>query len=227
MVVHADGCPCSSRRRRRLDLTGRRLPDDLAVTEVVDPSHPAQGYELTLQEDGITLAHADEAGARYGRSTLDQLRRQGLVAGRIRDWPDLAHRGFMLDISRDRVPDRACLLSLLDRLDRLRINHLELYTEHTFAYVDHEVVWRDASPMTPDDVRLARRRSHRPGHRPGRQPEHLRSLRTVAAPGPSTGAAGRRPVGAPTPARWRPTEDNARFALDLVAELTGHHTGPP
>ena len=97
--------------------TGRRLPDDLAVTEVVDPGHPAQGYELTLGDDGITLAHADEAGVRYGRATLDQLRRQGLAAGRIRDWPDLVHRGFMLDISRDRVPDRACLLALLDRLD--------------------------------------------------------------------------------------------------------------
>ena len=35
----------------------------------------------------------------------------------------------MLDISRDRVPDRACLLSLLDRMARVRLNHLELYTE--------------------------------------------------------------------------------------------------
>ena len=58
----------------------------------------------------------------------------------------------MLDISRDRVPDRTCLLALLDRLDRLRINHFELYTEHTFAYADHEAVWRDASPMTAADV---------------------------------------------------------------------------
>ena len=205
------------------DFTGRHLPDDLAVTEVVDSSHPAQGYELTLQEDGITLAHADGAGARYGRSTLDQLRRQGLVAGRIRDWPDLAHRGFMLDISRDRVPDRACLLSLLDRLDRLRINHLELYTEHTFAYVEHEVVWRDASPMTPDDVRwldaeatargidlVANQNTFGHFERWLRRPEYR-----GRAVDPSSA----------DPRSLAPTEDNARFALDLVAELTGHHTG--
>ena len=42
----------------------------------------------------------------FGAFDREQL---AVVAGRIRDWPDLDHRGFMLDISRDRVPDRACL----------------------------------------------------------------------------------------------------------------------
>src|SRR4029079_2166283 len=35
----------------------------------------------------------------------------------------------------------------------LKFNHLELYTEHTFAYRGHEEVWRDWSPMTPAEVR--------------------------------------------------------------------------
>ena len=61
--------------------------------------------------------------------------------------------GCMLDISRDRVPTRETLAWLVDVLDRLRLNHLELYTEHTFAYAGHEDVWRDASPMTAEDVR--------------------------------------------------------------------------
>ena len=207
---------------READLTGRRLSDNLPVTERVDAGLPAQGYELTLADDGITLAHADPAGRRYGQSTLDQLRRSGLVAGRIRDWPDLAHRGFMLDISRDRVPDRACLLALLDRLDRLRINHLELYTEHTFAYVDHEAVWRDASPMTPDDVAwleaeaaargiglVANQNTFGHFERWLRLPEYRDRAVDPAAADPRSLA---------------PTEANARFALDLVAELAGHHT---
>jgi hypothetical protein len=33
------------------------------------------------------------------------------------------------------------------------VNHLELYMEHTFAYAGHEIVWRDASPLTPEEVR--------------------------------------------------------------------------
>ncbi len=207
---------------READLSDRRLPEDLAVTEQLAPGLPAQGYELTLAEDGISLGHADEAGRRYGRSTLDQLRRQGLVAGRVRDWPDLAHRGFMLDISRDRVPDRPCLLALLDRLDRLRINHFELYTEHTFAYTDHEAVWRDASPMTAADVTwldaeaeargidlVANQNTFGHFERWLRLPEYRHRAVDPSASDPRSLA---------------PTEDNARFALDLVAELSGHHT---
>ena len=59
----------------------------------------------------------------------------------------------MLDISRDRVPTRATLSSLVELMELARINHFELYTEHTFAYAAHETVWRDASPMTANDIR--------------------------------------------------------------------------
>jgi hypothetical protein len=59
----------------------------------------------------------------------------------------------MLDVSRDRVPTRETLARLVDLLALVRMNRLQLYTEHTFAYRDHEVVWRDASPITADDVR--------------------------------------------------------------------------
>ncbi len=59
----------------------------------------------------------------------------------------------MLDVSRDRVPTRETLARLVDLLALVRMNRLQLYTEHTFAYRDHEVVWRDASPITHDDVR--------------------------------------------------------------------------
>ncbi len=34
-----------------------------------------------------------------------------------------------------------------------KINHLQLYIEHTFAYAGHEEVWRDASPMTGPEIR--------------------------------------------------------------------------
>src|SRR5436190_8660356 len=73
-----------------------------------DTSLPAQGYELTVDADGVRLASADDAGRRYGEATLAQLRRSdgSLPAAHIRDWPDVTVRGYMLDISRDRVPSR-------------------------------------------------------------------------------------------------------------------------
>lgn len=61
-------------------------------------------------------------------------------------------RGLMLDISRNRVPTMRCLEELVDALALLRYNELQLYTEHTFAYVEHPQVWRDASPITADEI---------------------------------------------------------------------------
>jgi hypothetical protein len=62
-------------------------------------------------------------------------------------------RGLMLDISRNRVPTMDWLKQLIDTLALLRYNELQLYTEHTFAYQEHEVVWRNASPMTAEEIR--------------------------------------------------------------------------
>ena len=59
----------------------------------------------------------------------------------------------MLDVSRDKVPTMATLYALVDRLAEWKVNQLELYAEHTFAYPDHEVVWRDASPLTAAEIR--------------------------------------------------------------------------
>jgi len=64
-----------------------------------------------------------------------------------------ATRGYMLDISRDKVPTMATLRQIVDLLMRFGYNQFQLYTEHTFAYSRHEAVWKNASPMTADEVR--------------------------------------------------------------------------
>lgn len=120
------------------------------------PALPAQGFELRLDAQGIVLRHRDEAGLRYAYALLDQWREQATTRPQallVRDWPDFAVRGYMLDVSRDRVPTVDSLERLVEQLALLRINHLELYTEHTFAYAAHEEVWRDASPLTASEVR--------------------------------------------------------------------------
>ena len=63
------------------------------------------------------------------------------------------HRAYMLDISRDRVPTMKTLREIVDLLERCRYNQLQLYTEHTFAYREHSVVWEDADPMTAAEIR--------------------------------------------------------------------------
>jgi len=111
---------------------------------------------LRVQSDAVTIIGDDPAGAFYGRQTLKQLSRQfpqGIPCMEIEDWPDFPARGYMQDISRDKVPTMPTLFALIDQLAELKYNQLQLYTEHTFAYAGHEEVWREASPITAQEIR--------------------------------------------------------------------------
>jgi hypothetical protein len=46
------------------------------------------------------------------------------------------------------VPTVETVKLLVDELASLKINQLQLYIEHTFAYAGHEEVWRNSSPYT-------------------------------------------------------------------------------
>jgi hypothetical protein len=120
-----------------------------------DGSLPPQGYALQTRADGALLRARDAAGAFYGLQTMGQVLRQSdrsIEGFHLEDWPDFPARGVMLDISRCKVPRMETLFGLVDLLAGLKLNQLQLYTEHTFAYSAHEVVWADASPMTPQQV---------------------------------------------------------------------------
>jgi hypothetical protein len=120
------------------------------------PGRPPEGYHLEILASGIRLAAADAPGALYGAQTLRQIAAQcpaELPHLEITDSPDLPVRGFMLDVSRTRVPAQAELLALIRALGRLRANQLQLYVEHTFAFPGHEDAWLDASPLTPAEIR--------------------------------------------------------------------------
>jgi len=62
-------------------------------------------------------------------------------------------RGFMLDVSRGRVPTMDAFAELIDLLARLCYNQLQLYIEHTYAFENHGEVWQDASPLTAEELR--------------------------------------------------------------------------
>jgi len=125
---------------------------DINPGSVLNP----QGYRLSLNADHILLTAHDAQGLFYGIMTLIQILRQAegaLPLLDIEDDPDFPVRGVMLDISRDKVPTMETLFALVDRLAEWKINHLELYTEHTFAYSQHRDVWMNASPMTAGEIR--------------------------------------------------------------------------
>ena len=61
--------------------------------------------------------------------------------------------GYMLDISRNKVPTMKSLRRIVDVISSLGYTQFQLYMEHTFAYKNHETVWKGASPMTSEEVR--------------------------------------------------------------------------
>lgn len=115
-----------------------------------------QQYSLKIKPSQIVIEGHDEAGIFYGICTLVQLITQAgsrdLPCLEILDWPDIPARGVMLDISRDKVPHMKTLYDLIDRLASWKINQVQLYTEHTFAFLNHPEVWASASPMTGEEI---------------------------------------------------------------------------
>ncbi|MEM7349961.1 MAG: family 20 glycosylhydrolase [Acidobacteriota bacterium] len=149
-------------RSEQPSIVDDRGANGLIRLEITD-SGIAESYSLAIEGEGIRLRGADPAGLSHGVSTLVQWLRihsPSTAAGervvpalRVEDRPDFRHRGVLLDISRNKVPSLETLRRLIDGLAGWKINQLQLYMEHTFAYPDHRAVWQGASPLSGADVR--------------------------------------------------------------------------
>ncbi len=122
--------------------------------------HKKDEYILSIDSLNITITGKDEAALYYGKQTLAQVityaehSENKIPCLSIHDWADFERRGFMLDISRDKVPTMETLFHIIDMLSSWKINEIQLYTEHTFAYKNHKSVWENASPMTPEQIQV-------------------------------------------------------------------------
>jgi hypothetical protein len=121
-----------------------------------DGSLGEEDYRIEVGAAGVHVRSGGPRGSLYAAQTLRQIHAQNpdaLPKLEILDGPDLPVRGFMLDVSRLRIPRQEELLALVEALHALRANQLQLYVEHAFAFPGHEDAWRDASPLTPEQVR--------------------------------------------------------------------------
>ncbi len=131
------------------------LPIGEGDNATVVVAEKAERASLTIDPEGIRIRANTPEMVRACLVDLAQLiRRFGaeLPAISIPQEPALATRGVMLDVSRCRVPTMSQLYSVVDQLELLKINHLQLYMEHTFAYEGHEAVWSEASAFTPEEI---------------------------------------------------------------------------
>jgi len=110
------------------------------------------GYVLTISEKKIIIEASNETGFFYGEQTVARLRenRESLPGLRITDYPDMGHRGLMLDIARNYTPKDE-VLRLLDAMAAYKLNVLH------FHLVDDEA-WRVEIEGLPELTEVGARR---------------------------------------------------------------------
>lgn len=201
-----------------------------------NPKLGAEEFTLITAAPTVQIEYGGENGLRYALFALEQLRAAAadnnspLPALEVHDAPDFPVRGYMLDISRDRVPTRATLTRVVELMAQLRLNHLQLYTEHTFAYPGHEIVWRNASPLTAEDVTWLDAQCSARGVELCANQNTFGHMERWLKHAPYNARA-EAPQGATTKsgvklraATLAPTAENAAFALELCRELLRHHS---
>ena len=140
-----------------LRMTAGTNPGTRVRSRKADVGRPEEGaYRLSITPDRITIEARDAAGIFYGKKTLEQIR--GHYSGdlpclEIADWPDFPVRGFYHDVTRGKVPKLKTLMALADMCARHKLNQLQLYVEHTFAFRRHREVWGGSDPLTAGEIR--------------------------------------------------------------------------
>jgi len=119
---------------------------------------PEEGYRVSCRGGAVALSGVGEAGLRHAVWTLLALVRKGpggvaLSSVEIEDWPSLAFRGVMEDVSRGKIPTLESLKSFASQLAEWKFNAMQLYVEHTFFCRKHPEIGRGWSPLTPRDIR--------------------------------------------------------------------------
>ncbi|HKM29598.1 MAG TPA: family 20 glycosylhydrolase [Bacilli bacterium] len=104
---------------------------------IKDTALSFEAYKIEVKEK-IYIYYQTRQGALFALQTLKQIIMQGKTKIdylQIYDEPDIKIRGFMLDISRDKVPKVATIKAIIDKMAALKMNHFELYVEgFSFGY---------------------------------------------------------------------------------------------
>lgn len=110
-----------------------------AISIAVDKNLKSEEYTLSICENSVEIVGGDEAGCFYGIATLKQIIEaygRELPCLEIKDFPDMAYRGFYHDATRGRVPSVEGIKKMVDRSAGLKVNSLQLYVEHPFDFLE-------------------------------------------------------------------------------------------
>ena len=114
-----------------------------------------EAYELNVTPSGATIRARSSAGIFYGAETLRQLvegEQAELPAVDIHDWPSLAYRGTMVDMSHGPLPTVEEVERQLDFMARWKANQYYFYSEDSIELKGFPLI-NPEGRFTQDQVR--------------------------------------------------------------------------
>ena len=127
---------------------------EVAKAEIIsrtDANMVKEGYTLIITPDTIHIEASDEAGIFYAKQTLLQWG-DTIPCGIVTDYPDLQHRGLMLDIARNYYPADS-IYRIMDIMAYHKLNVLHLH-------LSDDEAWRLEIPGLPQLTAIASRRGY-------------------------------------------------------------------
>jgi hypothetical protein len=128
------------------------------IDVIKDSIFNEEAYQIIIEEKNITLRYSTEKGLFYAFITLEQLMHDKNHLSHISclvldDEPELPIRGFMLDISRNKIPSTSTIKRWIDLMARLKYNHFELYVEGmSFLYPSFQETYDlNQTPLTQEE----------------------------------------------------------------------------
>jgi hexosaminidase len=127
-----------------------------------NPALPAEGYQLTVNQDGIQISASTRAGIFYGIQSLLTLLPAKALSGKtgpitlpglvVNDAPRFGYRALMMDMARNFQP-KSEVLKVLDVM--------ALYKMNTFHFhFSEDEGWRVEMPSLPELTEVGAKRAH-------------------------------------------------------------------
>lgn len=127
---------------------------EVAKAEIVvrtDANMVSEGYTMIITPTTITIEASDEAGIFYAKQTLKQWG-ELVPCGRVTDYPDLHHRGIMLDVARNYYPVDS-IYRILDIMAYHKLNVLHFH-------LSDDEAWRLEIPGLPQLTDIGSKRGY-------------------------------------------------------------------
>jgi len=130
-------------------------PDNIKGIILRHDEEDSEEYRIFIEKDRIILDGKSISALFWAVQTLLQiisLQGQQIPCLQISDSPDFRHRGFYHDVTRGKVPKLSTLKLLIERLAYYKINELQLYVEHSFAFRNIPELWVGRDPLTSEEI---------------------------------------------------------------------------